>query len=860
MAPVDAPIRAGLIFQQKALAERLRQTLVEAGINIDAEYNVESLRTADLNADNIEVYIVNLEPEIEDLLDEVTDLLEDLSMPVVFNDAGVSSDLSGWDQARWARHLASKIRKGRGNLPPPPANAEAIPTPAKAAPATVPAAVDPVQAGADEGAIQLAQVESPSEPQSTAETTSTAEWDLQATDVETLPSEPSAADTPSDAAPHEEQSPSVGDLALAGLDLLDSGDSTELQSQTVAEPSGAFDFDTIDEQELETLDLLSEEEGAPPESVGGDRAAYAAELAAGLLDSGEKGAAEEGWLNADSAAALDDQPDLSWDEPLPSEPSADDSLTVDPGDGELLADLLDDPAGEGSDLEVTDLGIDELIVEEELGADLEGIEESPDDTSWDTGSDMLSELEGFADSSVEIAEPTQVDDSVSLHDSLGLDIDLEVPDSPPEDDGLVDLDAILSANPEPAPESAQAEPNAPAEASDDSLELAQLPDLDSWSLEPMDDGSSAAETPAVAPSSQTPTKRVEPIPTPESVLADLQLNLDALGLVPMEGEEADTAAPASAGATAPASPAVDPDSALLDDLGALDFDLEPPAEVAAPTSRDPAPSAAPAAEAEGALLDELDALDFDLEPPTEASETESAGVDSLDDLATLDFDLEPPSPADPEPPPSAPAVSELNQPVAQAGAAASKGPRKIVVLGASIGGPDSIRNFLSKLNTGLGAAFILVQHMGAEFLDLMAQQLDRVSPLDVQLARHGQELREGAVVIAPVGQRLSVDADGKLDLSAEAGHTAYSPSIDQVLTDSLQRWGAERLLVIIFSGMASDAVAGAKQLAAAGTPIWAQDPASCVISSMVDGVVAAKVVSFIGSPEQLAEQANKLLA
>jgi two-component system chemotaxis response regulator CheB/chemosensory pili system protein ChpB (putative protein-glutamate methylesterase) len=142
----------------------------------------------------------------------------------------------------------------------------------------------------------------------------------------------------------------------------------------------------------------------------------------------------------------------------------------------------------------------------------------------------------------------------------------------------------------------------------------------------------------------------------------------------------------------------------------------------------------------------------------------------------------------------------------------------------------------------------------------MAQQLDRVSPLRVHLASHGRALSEGEVLIAPVGKRLKIDDKGAVNLAEEAGATAYSPSIDQVLTDSLQRFGADRLLVIIFSGMANDAVAGSRQLAAAGVPIWAQDPASCVISSMVDGVVAAKVVSFIGTPEQLAAQANRLLA
>ena len=252
-------------------------------------------------------------------------------------------------------------------------------------------------------------------------------------------------------------------------------------------------------------------------------------------------------------------------------------------------------------------------------------------------------------------------------------------------------------------------------------------------------------------------------------------------------------------------------------------------------------------------------------PPvaTSALNEPSAPVANLDLDLGLDFsdmDLAPELESEAQSPPAAAAPAAASLSAATASHSDDDGPGRVVILGASIGGPDSIRSYLKAIAPDLKAAFVLVQHMGAEFLELMAQQLDRVTPLQVHLASHGARLKEGEVLVAPVGKRLKFDSKTTVDLSQDAGSTAYSPSIDQVLSDSLERWGASRLLVIIFSGMANDAVAGARQLAEAGVPIWAQDPASCVISSMVDGVVAAKVVSFIGTPEQLAEQTNRLLA
>ena len=51
-----------------------------------------------------------------------------------------------------------------------------------------------------------------------------------------------------------------------------------------------------------------------------------------------------------------------------------------------------------------------------------------------------------------------------------------------------------------------------------------------------------------------------------------------------------------------------------------------------------------------------------------------------------------------------------------------------------------------------------------------------------------------------------------------------------------------------------DAIEGAVYLTSVGGEVWAQDPASCVVSSMVDGARARGVVEFLGSPRELAER------
>jgi two-component system chemotaxis response regulator CheB/chemosensory pili system protein ChpB (putative protein-glutamate methylesterase) len=179
--------------------------------------------------------------------------------------------------------------------------------------------------------------------------------------------------------------------------------------------------------------------------------------------------------------------------------------------------------------------------------------------------------------------------------------------------------------------------------------------------------------------------------------------------------------------------------------------------------------------------------------------------------------------------------------------------RRVWVLGASIGGPEAVREFLAELPRDYPALFLLAQHMGAEFVDLMAQQLAKSTALTVRTPTHGERVGHGEVVIVPTTHRLQVDPEGIVVLERSSGDTAYTPSIDRVMHDVADRYGANAG-AIIFSGMTTDSVEGSTYLAVKGGTVYAQHPDTCVVSSMVDGAIEAGIVKVLGSPRELAEQ------
>jgi two-component system chemotaxis response regulator CheB/chemosensory pili system protein ChpB (putative protein-glutamate methylesterase) len=194
-----------------------------------------------------------------------------------------------------------------------------------------------------------------------------------------------------------------------------------------------------------------------------------------------------------------------------------------------------------------------------------------------------------------------------------------------------------------------------------------------------------------------------------------------------------------------------------------------------------------------------------------------------------------------------------SRPAAKLKVGTGVGVERIWVLGASIGGPEAVRDFLGALPANFPALFVLAQHMGEEFLELMSAQLAKSIALVVRNPTHGERVAHGDVLIVPTTHRVQIDKEGVVKMAHLPEKTQYTPSIDQVLRDVADAFG-DKAGAIIFSGMAHDAIEGSKYLKSKGGTIWVQDPDTCVISSMVDGAREAGVVSFMGSPQQLAQK------
>ena len=182
--------------------------------------------------------------------------------------------------------------------------------------------------------------------------------------------------------------------------------------------------------------------------------------------------------------------------------------------------------------------------------------------------------------------------------------------------------------------------------------------------------------------------------------------------------------------------------------------------------------------------------------------------------------------------------------------------KNIWILGASLGGPDAIKRFLTLLPGDLPVAFILAQHLGENFVSRLARQLDNVTTFKVFSPHTGHVLRHGEVLVTPVDYRMKINPIGAVELLPLTIKSAYSPSIDLVMQDFAERYN-EPVNAIVFSGMCNDGAAGARAISEHGGEVWVQSPGTCVVSSMPENVNKTTEVSFSAAPEMLANQLIK---
>ncbi|WP_254058398.1 chemotaxis protein CheB [Dyella sp. S184] len=177
---------------------------------------------------------------------------------------------------------------------------------------------------------------------------------------------------------------------------------------------------------------------------------------------------------------------------------------------------------------------------------------------------------------------------------------------------------------------------------------------------------------------------------------------------------------------------------------------------------------------------------------------------------------------------------------------------RIVLLGAAVSGVDSVCTFLAALPASSRMTFLHTQHLGEQQSDVaLVERLAAHSQLPVRLALQGGRAAPGEVLVVPAGKQVLLRRDGKIELQAIASDQTQDSSIDASLTMAANAFGRDAV-AIVFAGRANDAVAGSQAIYDRGGQVWVESSSGEHFADMVSGIFAERLVSFSGTPPELA--------
>ena len=177
---------------------------------------------------------------------------------------------------------------------------------------------------------------------------------------------------------------------------------------------------------------------------------------------------------------------------------------------------------------------------------------------------------------------------------------------------------------------------------------------------------------------------------------------------------------------------------------------------------------------------------------------------------------------------------------------------KLIIIGASTGGTEAIREFLMQMPSDC-PGILIAQHMPEGFTTSFARRLDSLCKISVREALGGERILPGHAFIAPGHSHLLLARSGANYVTAieqSAPVNRHRPSVD-VLFRSAALAAGKNAVGVILTGMGKDGAAGMLEMKTAGAYNFAQDEASCVVFGMPREAIALGAADEVGPLAEL---------
>ena len=184
----------------------------------------------------------------------------------------------------------------------------------------------------------------------------------------------------------------------------------------------------------------------------------------------------------------------------------------------------------------------------------------------------------------------------------------------------------------------------------------------------------------------------------------------------------------------------------------------------------------------------------------------------------------------------------------------------VIAMAASVGGLHALSAILSALPADFPAAIAIVMHLSPDHKSILAEILDRRSPLKVQEAKTGDFLCPACAFVAPPNHHLLVAPDGRLQLSSSSAQKFHfaRPSAEPLFA-SVAAVFKKKAVAVVLTGGDGDGSFGVQIIKDEGGMVIAQDRPTSENFSMPESSIETGDVDFVLPLDEIAPKLMELV-
>ena len=158
--------------------------------------------------------------------------------------------------------------------------------------------------------------------------------------------------------------------------------------------------------------------------------------------------------------------------------------------------------------------------------------------------------------------------------------------------------------------------------------------------------------------------------------------------------------------------------------------------------------------------------------------------------------------------------------------------KRIVLIGASTGGPGQIQKIIKSLPVLQNTSLVIAQHMASGFMHSFSKTLQKISQNRVSIASNEEIMQSRKIYICEDDIRIKEEKNEIFFVKKPMQNHSYNPDINTLFESFVPVCHRLHVMSVLLTGIGEDGVIGCKKLGVEGSRCLTETKESAIIDGM----------------------------